>query len=190
MKYIIIPLFFIFSFVVKPKDRVVYILPLGNVNFSSLNEIKSSVETFYGFKCIIRDSVHLSKDILTESRKRYDALKILRKYNSRENLLIVTEKDIAHYNIKRGVKEWGIVGLGYRPGTVCVVSTYRIKKNVSEKIFIDRLKKVSIHEVGHNLGIGHCTKDKQCLMNDKNGLVSQIDKEKMFICANCRKSIR
>lgn len=190
MKYLLISLFFATTLSYQPKNKVIYIQPLGQVDSVVLNNVKKSIENFYGFKCYIKTPVQLTEDLFATSRKRYEASKILKKYNSRENLLLVTEKDIAYHDKKRKVNEWGIIGLGYRPGTVCVVSTYRIKRNVSRERFEDRLKKVSIHEVGHNLGIDHCTKNKECIMNDANGTVSQIDREKMFICEHCKKSIR
>ena len=79
--------------------------------------------------------------------------------------------------------------MGFRPGTTCVVSTFRIKKRVGEKKMLDRLKKVSIHEVGHNLGLDHCEYDRECLMNEVRGNVKQIDRERVWLCDNCRKII-
>jgi archaemetzincin len=191
MKNIIIPLFFaLISITSKVPQKIVYIQPLGYVDNNTIQIIKKSVESFYGFKCEIRKEISLTDDILASSKKRYEANKILSKYKSSENILLITEKDIAHHNKKRNVKEWGIIGLGYRPGNTCVVSTFRIKKNVSNSKFIERLRKVSLHEVGHNLGIDHCTKDPICLMNDANGTVRQIDKEKFYICNYCLSQVR
>lgn len=191
MKNIIIPLFFALISIQSSKpSKIIYIQPLGYVDTMTVKIIKKEVESFYGFKCEIRKEIKLTDDILTTSKKRYEANKILSKYKSSENILLITEKDIAYHNKKRNVKEWGIIGLGYRPGTVCVVSTYRIKKNVSNGKFVERLRKVSLHEIGHNLGIDHCVKDPICLMNDANGTVKQIDKEKFYICNYCRSQIR
>lgn len=190
MRYTFIPLFFCLAFLLPPKDRIIYIQPLGDVDSVVLKKVTLSIENFYGFKCVQRKPIPLTTDVLADSKKRYEASKILKKYNSRDNVLLVTEKDIAYHDKKRNVREWGIIGLGYRPGNVCVISTYRIKRNTTRARFEDRLKKVSIHEIGHNLGIDHCTKNKECIMNDANGTVAQIDREKMFICDNCRNSIR
>jgi archaemetzincin len=191
MKNIIIPLFFVSILIQSSKPtKIIYIQPLGDVNSITIKIIKKEVESFYGFKCEIKKEIPLTDDILTASKKRYEANKILSKYKSSQNILLITEKDIAHHNRKRNVKEWGIIGLGYRPGNTCVVSTFRIKKNVSNSKFIERLRKVSLHEVGHNLGIDHCTKDPLCLMNDANGTVKQIDKEKFYICNYCLSQVR
>ena len=161
MKSIIIPLFFIVtSLFYTPKQNLVYIQPLGFVPKSELVLIKNTIESFYGFKCQINESENLSDDLLSTSKTRYEANKILQKFNSNKKIIIVTQKDIVHHNKKRNILEWGIIGLGYMPGNVCVVSTYRIKNKVSREKFESRLTKVSLHEMGHNLGLNHCTKSK------------------------------
>jgi len=202
MKKIIIPLLILFSScyakepIYPPKKinkpvvntKVIYIQPLGNVKLQYLEIVKNSVESFYGFKCIIKNQIPLTNDILASSKTRYEASKILEKFNTTENLLILTEKDIACQ--KNQYPEWGILGLGYRPGTTCVVSTFRMKRNVTESVIIDRLKKVALHEIGHNLGLEHCTNDIHCMMNDANGTIKQVDNEKIWLCDKCWKIIK
>ena len=173
----------------KKKETVIHIVPLGNLNITTLEFIKKSIYDFYQIKCVIDTKKELTTDILAASKTRYEASLILKKYNSTQNTLLITEKDIAYNNTKKKVKEWGILGLGFRPGKTCVVSTYRLKKGVNEAKFKDRLKKVCIHEVGHNLGLPHCKYNSLCIMNDANGTISQVDKEKIIFCENCKKQI-
>lgn len=168
-------------------QKVINIQPLGDVRPEIIDTVKKSVEGFYGYKCIIKPKVNLTKDILADSKTRYEAGKILRKFNSSENMLIITEKDIA--TAKGKYHEWGILGLGYRPGTTCVVSTFRMGKNITKFIFFDRLKKVSLHEIGHNLGLEHCTNSPYCMMNDAKGTIKEVDGEKIWLCEKCKKQI-
>jgi archaemetzincin len=149
----------------------------------------SSLENFYGFKCVVDKKELLTKDLLAKSKTRYEAGKIITKYKSSENILLLTNVDIAYFNRVKNIKEYGIIGLGYRPGKTCVVSTFRIKKTTKEK-FTDRLIKVTLHEVGHNLGLPHCTFDKKCLMNDAKGKGSKIDKELLWMCDDCKNKIK
>ena len=78
----------------KP-SKIIYIQPLGNVNQEYLTYIKTSVKEFYGYDCVVKQKVNLTNDILARSGTRYEASKILDKFNSKQNLLIITEKDIA-----------------------------------------------------------------------------------------------
>ena len=188
MKNIFIPLFVLITSLANSQPiKTVYIQPLGDVDIEVISTVKSSVETFYGYKCIVKPKSPLTEDILTDSKKRYEASRILQKFNSKQNLIILTEKDIACKN--GNIPEWGIFGLGYRPGTTCVVSTKRLKKNVSHDEFLDRLVKTSLHEIGHNLGLNHCDNDVRCLMQDAKGSAKCFKVEKKWLCGKCRKSI-
>src|ERR1700733_11782442 len=188
MKLLLLPLYLFITCLSHDQPKVVYIQPLGKVQKSSISLVKSAVEKFYHYKCIVKPAVNFTDDILADSKTRYEANRILSKYNSGENLLILTEKDIAVANPERHAKEWGIFGLGYQPGTTCVISTFRLKKNASKERFPDRLIKVCLHEIGHNLVLKHCTSgDKRCLMNDANGTIKEVDQEQVFLCHKCRK---
>mgnify|MGYP003601516182 FL=1 len=76
------------------------------------------------------------------------------------------------------------MGLGYCPGNSCVISTFRLK-NKDKNLELSRLKKVVIHEFGHNLGLPHCS-DKHCVMTSAAEKISTIDNEKMELCVKCK----
>ena len=89
----------------------------------------------------------------------------------------LTNKDISTTDGE--IKDWGVMGLGYRPGNACVVSTFRLNK---ERIS-DQFYKVCIHELGHTAGLDHCSQ-KSCFMRDAEG-GNPIDQEREF-CKDCR----
>ena len=184
----IIPLLlilFLFSSNKKFKEKTIYIQPLGNVNKEYLDFLKKEVNAFYGYECVINSKIELTEDIETVVKKnRLNADKILKKFNSTKNLLIITEKDITHKK-NNEFPEWGIFSLGYRPGSTCVISTSRLKNNVTKQKMLERLKKVALHEIGHNLGLPHCTNDKECMMSDADGTIAQVDREKIRFCSQC-----
>jgi archaemetzincin len=88
---------------------------------------------------------------------------------------------------KEKYADWGVFGLGYRPGPSCIISTYRIAHK-SRSVFMERLKKVAIHEVGHNLGLDHC-KTNDCVMQDAAETIKTIDRSAMQLCVNCKSKI-
>ncbi len=180
----------LFTTIVSAQRKApIYIQPLGKVNTTTIHKVKKSMELFYHRSCEIKPMVNFTPDILADSKTRYEAGNILRKFSSNKNVLIITEKDIA--TAKGNIKEWGVFGFGYRPGSTCVISTYRLKRKVVNAQFIDRLNKVAIHEIGHNIGLPHCTSgNKHCLMNDAGGTIAQVDNEQILFCNKCNSLIK
>jgi archaemetzincin len=171
----------------KPvKEMVVFIQPLGEVDPEYIGVVMDAIEEFYGFRCELRPMVEPTDDLLAASKTRYDAGKILTKFNSKDHVLVLTEKHFA--TRKDNIPEWGIFGLGYRPGKVCTVSTFRFSKGVPREKVLERLQKIALHELGHNLGLPHCKNDPYCLMNDAKGTVRTVDQCKVWLCDRCRDS--
>lgn len=172
----------------KPVTKI-NIQPLGKVSPEYINLVKKSVKTFYGYDCAVLPPKEITKEMLSPIKKRIDANKALRNNLTFDNLLILTEKDIC-CNKDKDNPEWGIFGLGLRPGKTCIISTHRLSKNVSKQKTLERLEKVALHEIGHNIGLNHCTNNKECMMNDANGTIKQVDKEKVWFCEKCKNQIK
>ena len=90
---VVILAFFSFS---KPIE-VIYIQPLGNVSPAYIELVKKSVKSFYGVNCTLQPKIRITTDVLSKMTKRVDADKLLKKYNSERNTLIITEYDICHF---------------------------------------------------------------------------------------------
>ena len=114
-------------------------------------------------------------------------LEDLKKYNGYDKVIGITNKDIS--TSSNGVYDWGIMGLAYRPGKQCVISTFRIK-TPDKILFNDRLVKVALHELGHTMGLPHCTFSRTCFMEAAEGTIKSADRETRFLCSNCKKLIK
>jgi archaemetzincin len=187
----LLPLLYLFAFCLScNRPKLIYIQSLGDIKTADISLVKAAVEKFYHYPCTVKPPVSLTSEILADSKTRYDADRILSKYNTVANTLILTGQDIVTSNPKRHIKEWGIFGLGYQPGSTCVVSIFRLKQNVSDEVFHQRLIKICLHEIGHNFGLSHCTSgDTRCLMRDAEGTIKEVDQAKVFLCAQCRQKL-
>ena len=186
--FIIITLIGLTSFYfLKPVSKI-NIQPLGDVSPEYINLVKKSVKSFYGYDCLVLTKKEITKDMLSRIKKRIDAEKALWNNLSFDNILIITEKDICYYKNK-SKPEYGIFGLASWPGKTCIISTCRLQKNVSYKKTLERLEKVALHEIGHNLGLDHCVNNKKCMMNDACGTIKQVDNEKVWFCEKCREQL-
>jgi archaemetzincin len=121
-------------------------------------------------------------------RQRYRAERLLEFLAGRMpsdgwRILGLTSVDIS--TTKGKVADWGILGLGELPGSTSVISSFRCRKTARNKTHaIERLAKVAVHEIGHTLGLPHCP-ELACLMEDANGKVGTVDRERDF-CQRCR----
>lgn len=181
-------LIFLSAFCTTKEPVVINIQPLGKVSPEYIAQVKKSVKSFYGYNCKVLPIKQITKAMLTKVTKRIDANKALRKNTFKGNLLILTEKDICHYKDKLR-PEYGIFGLGLRPGKTCIISKFRLKRDATKQKTLERLEKVALHEIGHNLGLEHCDNDKKCMMNDAKGTIKQVDAEKVWFCEKCKNQI-
>jgi archaemetzincin len=117
--------------------------------------------------------------------------------DSLDFVLGLTHKDISitKHDIKGNIKEpkwkyndFGVMGLAYCPGKSSIVSSFRLKHK-DKYLEFSRLKKVVIHEFGHNLGLPHCP-NKHCVMTSAAEKISTIDNEKMELCEKCKRQLK
>ena len=184
------------------KTTTIGIQPLGNFNPSLIDTIKQTIKDVYGFEVIALEGINIPQEAYTNIKSpRYRADTLIRylkriKPDSIDYILGLTSKEISvtkkdkFGNIKQPeykYKDWGIFGLAFVPGTSCIVSTFRLKSSKSK--FIDRFTKVCIHELGHNLGLGHCENHEKCVMRDAAETIKTIDHVDLILCEKCKKEI-
>jgi len=172
---------------IKDSTICVSILPLHEIEQEQVDLVANELEKFYNVKTIILNKGELPDSCKNPYKKRYNANKILDylfkiKGNNTNYILALTNKGIA--TKKEQYNEWGILGLGHRPGPCCVVSTANMGKNII--LQNERLVKVCLHEMGHNFGLPHCESgDSKCLMRNAKGTVKTVDDEEKYLCKYC-----
>lgn len=184
------------------RTKQIGIQPYGEIDQDLINSISEVLKKTYNAEVIIlskKDLPEFAFVNIKSPRYRADSLLIdLLKIrpDSIDFILGVTSKDISttkrssNGEIKKPetkYTDWGIFGLGYKPGKSCVISTFRLKKTQS-KTFKSRVQKVSIHEIGHNLGLDHCETNK-CVMQDAVETINTVDSAGFELCENCFQKI-
>lgn len=176
----------------RMKEKPIVILqPLQFDDAKMLVYLKDSIEKFYPVEIIIAEKKNFPSSFYYKLRNRYRADSTIRwlkqiKPDSARSIVGITNEDVS---VNKGQhKDYGVMGLGYRPGTSCVVSTFRLRKTAtSQKHFRQRLFKVVVHEMGHNFGLSHCP-EETCIMVDAEGQM-KLDKEEEF-CESCKRNLR
>jgi archaemetzincin len=156
-------------------------------------EVQMAIDSMYDIESTILSPIDLPKHAYYTPRNRYRADSLIRylkriKINRYDKILGLTTSDIS--TTKGDYKDFGIMGLGFRPGSSCIGSLYRVQRGArNRKQIIERFRKVTIHELGHNFGLKHCTYNSKCLMQSAKGKVATIDHADEILCENCRKQI-
>ena len=174
-----------------PPESYVHIdlQPFGDFTQKEANQLKEELEKHLVPIYLSEIEVLPKKDIpascLYKPRNRYWAGKILgflKQQNQESDFVTIglTHRDIS--TSIHGNYNYGIMGLSFRPGNACVVSTFRLKRK-------NDLWKVTTHEFLHSRGLPHCKKDDlKCLMQDAHGKNTFYMKN--GLCQDCQNSLK
>jgi archaemetzincin len=173
------------------KQKTIYIIPLNGVNQNDVLLSSNELQNFYHYNVIVLSQDVIPNNIKLQTSGKYNANKILKflgeKYGYLDGKIVgITNVNISTKRTFNNVtyNDWSILGLGAIGGQSCIISTKNMVTNHQ-----DRLSKVTIHEVGHTLGLSHCDFDPKCLMNDAKGKASKVDSEDKVMCEQCRLKI-
>lgn len=165
-------------------SRVVVVQPLGRFSEKEAKAIVARISSL-GTEAVLRDNRSIPESFYYMPRNRYRAdslIRYLKTQVGKDSIIIgILNEDIS--TTKDGVVDWGVMGLGYLPGSSCVVSSFRINKKKRP----EQLYKVVLHELGHTEGLDHCP-EKTCLMRDAGG-GNPLDEEKDF-CGQCKAQLK
>lgn len=170
-----------------------HIIPVGIYDDDILIAVNEATK-YYGNDVVNLDFVDIPKDAHNKARNQYRAtsfLRIAEKGSGKKNIAI-TNVDIYASRVNF------VFGQAFLNGKACVISTHRLDPNFyandggctedayvakSRQILIERVKKETIHEIGHTLGLQHCN-DCECVMCFSPG-IEEVDTKSMDICDKC-----
>lgn len=158
------------------------------LNLTSVIE-KHVENVFPGFSCV---GESISRSILDGSfnpaRKQYYStiiIKNLREYTYKTD----AEKFLSIVDVDLYVPGLNFVfGEALFPGKFAVVSIFRLKPEFygtpkDDSLFLSRLKKEVVHELGHTFGLPHC-KNPICVMYFSNS-IDDTDNKLPTFCSSC-----
>lgn len=165
-------------------QKVIVIQPLGNFKSEQAKNVFDQIKIINS-NVVLRQNIPFPENAYYKPRNRYRAdsiIKSLLNTIGKDSVIVgLSNSDIS--TTKNGIKDWGVMGLGYKPGKSCVVSDFRLSfKNKNQQFY-----KLVLHELGHTAGLPHC-KAKTCLMRDAEG-GNPLDEEKDF-CNYCKNFLK
>ena len=167
------------------------ILPVGQIASNVLTELGQGLVKIYpDIQCsIIEESLPVPEYAFDRKRKQYNSSTILneiRIFASEQNrfhrVLGVVDADIFASGLNY------VFGEAYTPGQTALISLWRLKpefykENASDSVFMLRLQKEAVHELGHTLGVRHCPRSF-CVMHFSNSIFD-TDKKQSLLCDQC-----
>jgi len=81
-----------------------------------------------------------------------------------------------------------VFGEAYTPGSEALVSVWRLKPEFcrdqpNQSLYLLRIQKEVVHEIGHTLGMKHCSRSV-CVMHFSNSIFD-TDKKQNLLCDEC-----
>ena len=160
------------------------IQPLGDVDEKLLKLLENELSRRFGEVTILK-AIEMPIECYNPIRGQYNSTCILKKLNAKRITLGVSEEDIYADDLNF------VFGEAEVNGSRAIVSTYRLKFNADGELLKRRLVKEAVHEIGHVLGLRHCS-NRTCVMCFSNTIFDVDEKSDKFCkrCSNILESLK
>ncbi len=171
----------------EPKKDPIGILPTRKIPAIVLKVIAAHIAGYLHLPVEILLPQKIPEHAYDARRNQYDVGLVLKTFES---------MNLKNYKKVVGVVEVDlfvpifthVFGEARQNGHYALVSIFRLKRNHGDiaappDLFLDRIAKVTLHELGHLFNIFHCD-DKNCLMHF-SGDLEDLDKTPLDFCTYC-----
>ncbi len=172
--------------VIPFKNQILSIVPFGAIDKEILNSLQTELTQILGFVTRILREEPVPGFAFDPKRNQYHSTKILERLKkikrSDERILGIANVDLYVPGLNF------VFGEADTVSEVCIISLIRLRQEYyslpkNEKLFLERVLKEAIHEIGHTYRLGHC-EDPKCIMHFSNSIRDTDVKGPLF-CRKC-----
>ncbi len=169
------------------KKGLIAVIPLGRVGEDVLRVVTDSLQGILRLPVDLLEPEPLPQEAFMELRNQYNAMTIIKHLSNNRpgnalKILGVTAKDLCNPILTY------VFGEAYMNGAAAVLSSYRLHRGKDSEfapyeVFLERVVKVAIHEIGHTFNLPHCHNGR-CVMRASNTL-AELDDKLNYLCDYC-----
>jgi archaemetzincin len=171
------------------------LLRIGQVDSAVVSRVQESLAaTFSRTKCVlITETLPVPEEAFDRRRKQYRSEIILSKIEENaekertlQRILGIIDVDIFAPSLNF------VFGEAKCPGKAALISLHRLRpefhgRKPDVELFMERIEKEAVHELGHTFGLGHCT-NPFCVMHFSNSIFD-TDRKQSLLCNKCQTKI-
>ena len=171
---------------------LIRVVPVGSVPQRILEQVCAEVEDTLKTRCRILPQINISREAYNHFRRQYDAEKVLQKLIEIPEVKFINKETptllLPEYDLYYGGLNF-VFGLEEPSKGTAIVSIARLKPDFyderpSDEKVVSRTVKEVIHEIGHNIGLEHCTKPR-CVMSFSPS-INDVDIKQKTFCDECK----
>ena len=172
--------------------ETITLISFGYFEKELLEMVVGDVEREFSLPVKTREG-HLDlSEFYDSARRQYDGNRLIHEIDVR--FALDGEKTLGLFNVDLFIPILTyIFGQAFLNGRSGIASIYRLSNErygikADEKVFVDRIRKEVVHELGHTFGLIHC-RNASCVMRSST-YVEDIDQKGAELCSQCRSQLK
>ncbi len=171
------------------------ILRIGQVDSYVISRIQENLNIIFPRTTgtLLTETLSIPEEAFNKTRQQYSSNSLLSKVHSYAEKEEALNRVLGIVDVDIFVPELNFVfGEAECPGKAALISLWRLKpefygKTSNMELFIQRSTKEAIHELGHTLGLRHCS-NPFCDMYFSNSIF-ETDRKQSLFCSKCHLKI-
>ncbi len=167
------------------------ILRVGQVDSHVIDRIQENLNMIFPKTtcALISETMPIPSEAFNNARKQYRSDIILSRVHSYAEKDKALDRVLGTVNVDIFVPELNFVfGEAECPGKATLISLWRLRpefygKAPNMELFLERITKEAVHELGHSLGLRHCS-NPFCVMYFSNSIF-ETDRKQSLFCNKC-----
>jgi len=172
--------------------KFINICPIGILDWDIIEHIQGFIARRCGIDCRIGDPVARPEFAYVSSRDQFDSKAVLIHLLETQGCSALKILGITQVDLFVPILKY-VYGLAQIEGRCSIISLYRLFPEYYDEphdrdLFLSRIEKTALHEIGHTVGITHC-RDRNCVMYS-SVKIEDTDHKRPEFCQTCKELFR